>query len=57
MGRLFFSASIGVDADRRDPGVHAGPGWRAVAVDEFRIQLLDTLGRIGFEHALVLQEH
>ena len=30
---------------------------RAVAVDEFRIQLLDALGRIGLEHAFVLQEH
>ena len=47
----------GVDTDRRDPGIHTGPGGRLVRIDEFRVEFLDTGRRVGLEHALVLQEH
>src|SRR6266567_3963665 len=45
-----------VEADGRDPGIHAHPRGRVVLVAELGVQLVDALGRVGQEQPLGLQD-
>jgi hypothetical protein len=56
-GQLAFFAFHGVEADGGRPQIHAHPGRRGCRIAHGGAHLGQVPGRIGLQHALLVQQH